>query len=101
VDEHGSWKAELKVFPHFQDPYEVQIPFSEGGHGGGDPLLQEQIFSLSPPADPWDRSAGHEQGAASILVGVAANESIRTHAPVRIGQLVELRPKALRLTELV
>jgi len=101
VDEHGSWKAELKVFPHFQDPYEVQIPFSEGGHGGGDPLLQEQIFSLSPPADPWARSAGHEQGAASILVGVAANESMRTHAPGRIGQLVELSPKALRLTELV
>jgi len=101
TDEHGAWRAELRVFPHFRDPYEVKIPASEGGHGGGDPLLQAQVFSLPPPADPWARSAGQEQGAASILVGVAANESMRTQVPVRLGQLVELRPEAVLLSELI
>ncbi len=101
VNEHGSWKAELHVFPHFQNPYLISIPHAEGGHGGGDPLLQEQIFSLEPPLDPWGRSAGHEQGAASILVGAAANRSMESGSPVQIAQLAHLRPEVQRLSELI
>jgi predicted dehydrogenase len=91
----------LRVFPHFKEPYTVEIRRTGGGHGGGDPLLQEQIFSPTAPADPFGRSAGHEQGAASILVGIAANRSMETHQPVRILDMVNLRPDAVRLSQLV
>lgn len=91
----------LRVFPLFKDPYTVEITRSAGGHGGGDPLLQEQIFSPTAPRDPFGRSAGHEQGAASILVGIAANRSIITNTPVRISNLVNLRPDAVRLAQLI
>ncbi|MDR1279219.1 MAG: hypothetical protein LBK99_00160 [Opitutaceae bacterium] len=47
------------------------------------------------------RNAGHEQGAASLLVGAAANRSIATGQPVRIVDLYPLRPDARRLGELV
>ncbi len=92
--------SELRVFPHFKPPYGVEIPRLEGAHGGSDPLLQEQIFSRRPPADPLQRSAGHEQGAASILIGIAGNESIATGLPVRINDLVPLHPDRARLSEL-
>ena len=92
---------ELRVYPHFQSPYTVEIPKAEGAHGGSDPLLQEQVFARNPPVDPFQRSAGHEQGAASILIGIAANASIASGKPVRIADLVNLRPDAKRLSELV
>ena len=97
---HGG-RHELRVFPHFQRPYTVEIPQIKGAHGGSDPLLQEQIFSQHPPVDPFQRSAGHEQGAASILIGIAANASIASGQPVSIANLVPLRPEAKRLGELI
>ena len=92
--------ATLRVLPHFKDPYEVLIPILTGDHGGADALLQEQLFSPAPAADPLRRLAGHEQGAASILVGVAANQSMASGQPVSVSQLVNLRPGATRLSEL-
>jgi hypothetical protein len=91
----------LRVLPHFREPYVVTIEQASGGHGGADPLLQEQIFSACPPADPFQRSAGHEQGAASVLVGIAANESIAEGRPVNISDIFPLRPDAERLSQLV
>ncbi len=91
----------LRVFPHFKPAYDVSVRAGEGGHGGGDVLLQEQIFAAHPPTDPFGRSAGHEQGAASILVGIAGNESMASGREIAIGDLVTLRPDARRLSELV
>lgn len=92
---------ELRVFPHFKAPYAVPVPTIAGDHGGSDPLLQEQIFAAHPPADPAGRSAGHEQGAASILVGIAANTSLATGAPVALSSLLPLRPEARHLSALI
>ena len=93
-------EPELRVFPHFKPPYQVEVPQREGAHGGGDPLLQEQIFSHTPTPDQFGRAAGHEQGAASILVGVAANQSLANGLPVALSTLVDLRSRAVRLSEL-
>jgi len=91
----------LRVQPHFKSGYDVPVKAGAGGHGGGDPLLQEQIFSPEPTVDVFGRSAGHEQGAASILVGIAANHSMNESRPVEISSLVNLRPDARRLSELI
>jgi hypothetical protein len=50
----------------------------------------EQIFSDQPPADPFARAASHIDGAASILLGIAANESIATGRPVFVRDLLPL-----------
>lgn len=81
------WKDRLVVLPHFGDPYEVPIPVSSGAHGGADPPLQEQLFSETPPAEIWGRNAGHGQGAASILVGIAGHKSFETGEPQSIADL--------------
>lgn len=93
-------RVELILHKHFQKAVEIPIVRQEGGHGGGDPLIQKQIFSAEPPADPLRRSAGHEQGGASLLVGAAANKSIASGKPVRIDELISFRPDASRLSQL-
>lgn len=93
-------RKHLRVIPLFQEGYDVEIEEREGGHGGADPLLREQIYSANPPEEKLNRNAGHEQGAASILVGVAANKAMVTGAPVKILDLAPLKPSAKNLSEL-
>ncbi len=81
---------ELRVYPMFGRPYIVEIPEAVGGHGGGDAVMLEQIFSPTPPADPFNRAASHLDGAASILLGIAANTSMATGQPVNVDDLLKL-----------
>lgn len=83
-------RARMRVFPMFGQEYEVNVPIGEGGHGGADPVMLEQIFSPTPPPDPYHRAASHINGAASVLVGIAANQSMRTGQMVFIDDLFPL-----------
>lgn len=90
----GAFKsAEMRVYPLFSVPYDVPVEAGEGGHGGADPVMLEQLFSPDPPPDPYRRAASHLDGAASILVGIAANESMRSGCAVSISQLFSLPEK--------
>ena len=90
----GAFKrTRLKVYPMFGQPYEVEIPAGEGGHGGADPVLLAQLFAPVPPPDPFNRAASHIDGAASILTGIAANRSIETRQLIRIDDLFALPEK--------
>ena len=83
--------AEIRVYPMFDRPYVAEIPkVSGGGHGGADPFLLEQIFAPNPPVDPYNRAASHIDGAASILMGIAANESIATGQMINVDELLKL-----------
>jgi predicted dehydrogenase len=68
----------IRVYPLFGMPYDVEIEQVRGGHGGADSLLLEDLFAPSTIPDSLLRTASHIDGAASILVGIAANESMRT-----------------------
>ncbi|NNM87085.1 MAG: Gfo/Idh/MocA family oxidoreductase [Phycisphaerae bacterium] len=81
---------QLRVFPMFGTPYDVKIPQVEGAHGGGDTLILQNLFLPDPPPDPLCRAASHIDGAASLLVGISANESIRAGMPVQCDRLVRL-----------
>lgn len=95
-------RVSVRVFPHFAPAYEVPVTVAGGGHWGGDPLLFAHLFSAEGWAedDRWRCGAGPEQGAASMLVGVAGNQSLREDRPVAIDELLPLRPAARRLSEL-
>ncbi|MFC5468712.1 Gfo/Idh/MocA family oxidoreductase [Cohnella suwonensis] len=79
---------EIKVFPMFAAPYKVEIEEGDGGHGGGDPVLLNDIFG-TPLEDRFKRAANHVDGARSILTGIAANRSIRTGQAVKVDDLVK------------
>ena len=78
----------ITVFPMFGEPYEVPVQEAEGGHGGGDPVLLNDIFGV-PVEDKFNRAASHVDGAMSILTGIAANKAIATGLPINIDTLVK------------
>jgi predicted dehydrogenase len=83
-------KTRMRVFPMFGQPHDAEIPIGDGGHGGADPVMLEQIFSPNPPDDPYNRAASHIDGAASILVGIAANKAMQTGQLIHIDDLFPL-----------
>lgn len=91
----------LRLQKLFGPPEDIPIDMPEGGHGGADPLIQEQMFSPTPPPECLGRNAGHEQGAASLLVGAAGNRSMLTGQAVRLDDLFPLAPGRTRLSELI
>jgi len=80
--------TKIRVYPHFRSGYEVEVWRSEGGHGGGDPIMLQSLFACEPPEDKYKRAADERAGAWSILTGIAANRSIERGQPVRITELV-------------
>jgi len=88
----GEFMAEgtsLRVFPHFESPYQAEVWRGEGGHGGGDERLLDDIFSPTPPEDKYKRAADQRAGAYSILTGIAANRSIQTGRQILISDLCQ------------
>ena len=79
----------IRVFPMRAPAYEVTLwPEGEGGHGGGDKIMLDDLFLPQKPADKYFRVADQRGGAYSILTGIAANHSIRTGSTVEIADLV-------------
>lgn len=77
----------ITVYPMFGAPYEVEVTEAKGGHGGGDPILLNDLFGV-PAEDKFKRAANQVDGAMSILTGVAANKAIATGLPVNVESLV-------------
>ncbi len=77
----------ISVFPMFGEPYEVEIVEGVGGHGGGDPIMLNDIFG-TPAPDPFNRAASHVDGVMSILTGIAANKSMATGMPISIESIM-------------
>ena len=60
----------------------------EGGHGGGDAVMLDELFSPERATDKYLRAADQRAGAYSVLVGIAANRCFTTGQPVQIADLV-------------
>lgn len=65
------------------------VPKATGMHGGGDELLLNRLFGGKIMPDPLGHMADSWAGAMSILIGAAANQSIKTGLPVSIDDLLE------------
>jgi predicted dehydrogenase len=82
----GTW---TRIFPHWRPAYEVGIWEAEGGHGGADPVMLKHIFDpASCGKDKYRRAADQRAGAWSIMVGIAANHSLKSNRPFTIEELV-------------
>ena len=78
----------LMLYPMFDSPRKIEVITKEGGHGGGDPVLLNDIFGVPLP-DPFNRVASHIDGAMSILTGIAANKSIASGREIKIDDLLK------------
>jgi len=82
-------RNEIVVQRLFDKPLRLVVPVGKGLHSGGDKLMLERLFGGdSAISDPYRRTADSSAGAYSIAVGVAANKSIVTGAPVDIADVL-------------
>lgn len=86
-DEPGTFDT-VRVFDLNNNVTEYRVTRVEGDHGGGDERLRKMLFVGGVP-DSLGHLAGTEDGAASVLVGAAANVSIKEKRTVNIRELME------------
>jgi len=67
----------------------IEPPAASGGHGGGDPLLKDDLFYGPDPDEKVRRMAPLMDGIHSVLTGVAVHRSLVENRPVRIAELLE------------
>jgi predicted dehydrogenase len=79
----------IKVFNRKGEMVSYEIPKPTGGHGGGDERLLERLFSGRTIPDPLGHMANSWAGAMSVLIGVAANQSIASGQPIAIADLLK------------
>lgn len=87
---------EIVLFKNFQNREYIQVPLITTGHGGGDVLMQDQIFLPNVP-DPHKQCAGVRDGALSCLIGIAARNSIASKKPVYIKDLTSIVPQEKKI----
>jgi hypothetical protein len=78
-----------RVIP-LRGPAQDFEPWSgEGGHGGGDAVLLDDLFLPEKKKDKYLRAADHRSGAYAMLIGAAANLCFKTGQSVQIADLVQ------------
>ncbi|GAB2629998.1 Gfo/Idh/MocA family protein [Belliella aquatica] len=94
IKESQPWEEpnvdEIRLTKNFGETEIISIPHGKGGHGGGDIRLKDKLFKDPSMSDPYRQSAGTRDGALSILVGIAARNSIETNLPVKIADLTDI-----------
>jgi predicted dehydrogenase len=84
----GSLKSKsILLRPLFEKPREIEVQEGKGGHGGGDTVLLNDLFGESRTDV---RGASHIDGALSIAIGIAANESIATGKVIKIKDMFDI-----------
>ena len=84
----GDLNPQILFQPHWGKPWVIDYKEGVGGHGGGDVLLLNHLFR-GVTDDPLGHAANSDDGARSILIGIAGNKSISTGLPVEIDSLVK------------
>jgi len=85
----------LKIIPLRGEEHPIEPWSAEGGHGGGDRVMLDDIFAPGPQPDNYLRAADERAGAAACAVGFAANRCFETARAVDIAELLPgLQPPA-------
>ncbi|MBD0378675.1 Gfo/Idh/MocA family protein [Paenibacillus sedimenti] len=78
----------IDYFPLFGAKETIHVVPRSGGHGGGDPLILEDLFLGPDPLRPYEIMAGAEAGALAVLTGEAVWKSAHANQPVRLADLL-------------
>jgi len=78
----------IDYFPLFGSRETIHVVRREGGHGGGDPALIEDLFLGPDPQRHYPILSGSEDGAFAVATGEAVWRSVKSGQPVRIDRLL-------------
>ncbi|WP_274650121.1 Gfo/Idh/MocA family protein [Paenibacillus humicola] len=79
----------IDYFPLFGSKETIHVVHREGGHGGGDPALLEDVFLGPDPNRAYPVLSGSADGAYAVGIGEAVWRSIKEKRPVRIEDVLE------------
>ncbi|CAM4056620.1 Gfo/Idh/MocA family protein [Lederbergia lenta] len=83
----------IDYYPLFGSREVIHVVQTPGGHGGGDPILLNDIFLGVDPRRDYEILAGAKAGAYSIAVGEAVWKSAKENHPVSIKELLKIKQK--------
>jgi predicted dehydrogenase len=79
----------IEYIPLFGSREIIDVVQNSGGHGGGDPLLLEDLFLGSDPLRDYEILAGAADGAYSIAIGEGVWRSVEEKKPISIPGLLQ------------
>jgi predicted dehydrogenase len=82
-------ETEIYVTKSFGLRRRIPVVNGEGGHGGGDDVMRDQIFKKTSAPEHM-RLPDSRAGAMSCLTGIAARKSIEEKRAVKVSELVRL-----------
>lgn len=77
----------ITYIPMFGGREVIDVVNLGGGHGGGDPLLQDELFIGPDPLSKVKRMADISDGIEAVLTGVAIYKSAQQRRPISIDSL--------------
>ncbi|GAF63254.1 putative dehydrogenase [Bacillus sp. TS-2] len=86
----------IDYYPLFGSKEIIHVVHREGGHGGGDPLLLEDIFLGESHNKPYQRLSGARDGAYSVAVGEAVWKSAHKNRPITIEEVLSMEKASVR-----
>jgi len=78
----------IDYFPLFGSKQTIHVVHREGGHGGGDPVLREDLFLGEHRHRAFQILSGSADGAYSIATGEAVWKSVKENKPIDIKDLL-------------
>ncbi len=78
----------IDYFPLFGSKEIIHVVEREGGHGGGDPVIQEDIFLGEDPLRPYKILSGSKDGAYAVTTGEAVWKSVKEKQSIRVEDLL-------------
>lgn len=81
----------IDYFPLFGSKETIHVVQREGGHGGGDPVLLEDLFLGTERNRPYPILSGSADGAYAVATGEAVWKSVKEKRAVQIDELLGIR----------
>ena len=85
----------IDYYPLFGSKEVIHVVQTPGGHGGGDPILINDLFHGVNPRRGYEILAGAEAGAYTIALGEGVWRSVQDEKSVNIKDLLKVSPEEM------
>ncbi|WP_202076587.1 Gfo/Idh/MocA family protein [Caldalkalibacillus salinus] len=83
----------IDYFPIFGAKETIHVVHREGGHGGADPVMLEDLFLGVDPRRTYPILSGAIDGGYAVSTGEAVWRSVQENKPIRLADLLTVKQK--------
>lgn len=85
----GDSENVIRLYNRSGEETTIKVPILSGGHGGADERLHATLFK-EVKSDPLGHCAGSRAGVMSVIIGAAANMSIKEGRAINVKDILNL-----------